>query len=998
MRLHSLTLTAFGPFAGTEHVDFERLGHAGLFLLSGPTGAGKTSILDGICFALYGTVPGARQQARSLRSDHAELGREPQVVLEVTIRGRRLRITRSPAWDRPKKRGSGTVLEQSRVLVEASGSGAAGPWSTLTTRLDEAGDMLCGLLGLSAAQFCQVVLLPQGHFADFLRADADRRRALLETLFDTGRFAQVEAWLVERRQDSARELAAADGELREILARVAEATAHDPSPPEMPDDLDHTLPWLRALDTAAGSDLADAEADLTVAEQAAAASAAAEAAAEADQTAHARLSSLRGQLAALEAGRLEHGRRCTELLEARQAAPLSGLLEVVEAAQERVLAAQISVAAAEPHSAVFLAATGTSDAAPWTPRRLGALVRSTRDEIARLGEMAAMEREAQRLEREADALARAAVSVTARRDAAREWLRRADDARAAHLEARRTSLAARAEHALDAADVAQCAGRLAAGRRRDELAALIPEREEGLRAAIDAHQAARDEELEVRERRLAGMAGELARNLRSGKPCPVCGGCEHPQPAKDHHGVDEVDELRSAARRADAERDRRQRERTLTDLRIDLAEQRTLAGGDQPVEHLEGALQRAEQAVLDEANAAAALETADLALQSFDRERDQRIQEQVALDGELRALTGRITEHRERAEGLSAQVTNARGDDLSVVARVARLTEAATILESFADALREADEASAGLGSAQTRLAAALARNRLTSQEDLRARLRPPAETQELEQATQRWEVQMSTVRERLAEPELVRAAEQPPVDVEPLRVAALAADRGRLEAVSRWNRAADRRAALRRLATAAERLMARRTPLAAEHRSVDALARLAEGKSTDNRLRMSLSAYVLAARLEHVASAATERLQRMSSGRYSLIHAAQPSGGRSRGGLTLRVLDHWTGQEREPASLSGGETFAASLSLALGLADVVAAEAGGVLLETLFVDEGFGTLDDETLDDVMSVLDGLREGGRVVGVVSHVADLRHRIPVQLHLDKGRRGSTVRLH
>jgi exonuclease SbcC len=158
----------------------------------------------------------------------------------------------------------------------------------------------------------------------------------------------------------------------------------------------------------------------------------------------------------------------------------------------------------------------------------------------------------------------------------------------------------------------------------------------------------------------------------------------------------------------------------------------------------------------------------------------------------------------------------------------------------------------------------------------------------------------------------------------------------------------------------------------------------------------MRLSAYVLAARLEEVAAAATVRLNRMSGGRYTLEHADDAARGGRRGGLDLRVVDAWTGRARPPASLSGGETFLASLALALGLADVVTAEAGGARLETLFVDEGFGSLDDEgTLDEVLEVLDALRDGGRVVGIVSHVAELRQRIPVQLRIEKGRGGSRV---
>ncbi|MBA2769591.1 MAG: SMC family ATPase, partial [Sporichthyaceae bacterium] len=213
--------------------------------------------------------------------------------------------------------------------------------------------------------------------------------------------------------------------------------------------------------------------------------------------------------------------------------------------------------------------------------------------------------------------------------------------------------------------------------------------------------------------------------------------------------------------------------------------------------------------------------------------------------------------------------------------------------------------------------------------------------------------------------------------------------------AVARAGATRARVGSLERLSGSLDDLLAERAPLAAQHRTVDHLSRLAEGKSADNRLRMSLSGYVLAARLEQVATCASQRLLRMSSGRFSLLHSATAARGRGRGGLHLRVLDSWTGQERDPATLSGGEAFSASLALALGLAEVVTAEAGGTLLETLFVDEGFGSLDDDTLDDVMSVLDDLREGGRTVGIVSHVADLRQRIPAQVRVSKGRHGSVI---
>ena len=186
-------------------------------------------------------------------------------------------------------------------------------------------------------------------------------------------------------------------------------------------------------------------------------------------------------------------------------------------------------------------------------------------------------------------------------------------------------------------------------------------------------------------------------------------------------------------------------------------------------------------------------------------------------------------------------------------------------------------------------------------------------------------------------------------------------------------------------------------TPVREQLELATSVSAFAEGKSPDNRLQMRLSAYVLAYRLTQVVAAANARLAGMSDQRYSLEHVGQRGAGESRGGLSLVVRDDWSGESRDPATLSGGETFVVSLALALGLADVVAHEAGGADLATLFVDEGFGSLDAETLDDVLDILDTLRENGRAVGVVSHVAEMRDRIPTQLVVTKARTGSTLRV-
>jgi DNA repair protein SbcC/Rad50 len=220
MRLHTLEATAFGPFTDTVRVDFDRLSEAGLFLLSGATGAGKTSVLDAVCFALYGDVPGDRATAKRLRADLAAPDMPTRVVLEASLSGRRFRLTRSPSWERPKKRGTGTTIQQPSVLVQERVDGA---WTTHTTRLDEAGDLIGALLGMTLTQFTQVAMLPQGRFQAFLRARSEERKDLLQRLFDTRRFEDVERWLRDRRLALRRRSDDVHQEVADVVSRISEA-------------------------------------------------------------------------------------------------------------------------------------------------------------------------------------------------------------------------------------------------------------------------------------------------------------------------------------------------------------------------------------------------------------------------------------------------------------------------------------------------------------------------------------------------------------------------------------------------------------------------------------------------------------------------------------------------------------------------------------------------------------------------------------------------------
>jgi len=221
-------MTAFEQFAGTEQVDFDALGEAGLYLMQGETGAGKTAILDAICFALFGHVPGVRDGAGRLRSDHSSPRAGTEVVLELTLAGRRLRITRSPKQERPKLRGQGITEEPARALLELREPEAG--WSVLAERIEAVEHELAQLLGLTIAQFCQVVLLPQGAFAKFLHATSDDREKILQQLFSTDRYAAAEMWLADQRRAAAAEVSRGVEAVADLASRVAQVAGDVPPP------------------------------------------------------------------------------------------------------------------------------------------------------------------------------------------------------------------------------------------------------------------------------------------------------------------------------------------------------------------------------------------------------------------------------------------------------------------------------------------------------------------------------------------------------------------------------------------------------------------------------------------------------------------------------------------------------------------------------------------------------------------------------------------------
>jgi exonuclease SbcC len=1006
VRLHRLTLTAFGPFAGTETVDFDRLADGGLFLMHGPTGAGKTSVLDAVCFALYGSVPGSRRPFRTaLRSDHAPAGAAPSVVCEFSVGGRRLEITRSPEWRRPKRRGSGTTREPARALLRELKDGE---WVAVTQRADEAGDLLQRLLGLGVEQFTKLVLLPQGEFAAFLRATADERRTMLQRLFGTERFDDVERWLTERRRELARDVATATAETRRLAARAAEAAAAlaEPGDDATPADglRDALDPVLEHADPEAAA--------ATVAELATAATAARRAATRRHRTATAAHTTAREARAAADdavALRVRRRRLLAERAELERTAPEQAArrARLAAAASADVLAPLVAgLAAARSRAADATAAEAAAgeaalalgerpDGDQLDAQRLEARIAAVREQVGALNEALRAEAELRRVSRE--------HAVQSERVTAATTTRNREHATVGGLVEQERELAAElataeklGETLADReADVGRARAVAEAVLLRDRLADEAAGLADAERAAVDAHQAAQEHALDLRERRLAGMAAELAAGLVEGEACPVCGAAEHPHPAAD--GALRVTEAEEAAARAAvvaAQADREAAEAASRGVAERLAAAAAQAGevdAAGAAAALRAAMEAAEQAAAAVRRTAAVSARAAEAAEARVAAEGRHAAAVAALDSALESLA----ELQGRRATLAAQVEAARGDDPDVATRHAALIARGEALAALLAAHREVEAASRAAAEAGDALdRAATAAGFDTLEAALAAVLTGP-DREALRVRADAHDAALARTATLLAE--LGTAPDDEPLpDLDALAARqreAAAAQEHAAGRVAVTTRAAE---SLRDLARLLQRHTVATAPLRERFAVLDAVARCADGTGGDNLLRMRLSAYVLAARLEEVAAAATDRLLKMSGGRYTLVHTDELVAGRARSGLGLAVVDSWTGSRRDTASLSGGETFYASLALALGLADVVRAEAGGTVIETMLVDEGFGSLDPETLDEVMDTLDGLRSGGRAVGLVSHVADLRDRIPTQLEIVKTRTGSTIR--
>lgn len=1014
MRIHRLEISAFGPFAGTESIDFDRLSVHGLFLLNGATGAGKTSVLDAICFALYGSVPGARQEGKRLRSDHAAPAAEPRVTCEFSAQGRHFEVSRMPAWNKPSARGKNGFTEQkANTLLRERVDGA---WVEKSGRNDEAGAEITALLGMDREQFTRVVMLPQGDFAAFLRSKAADRLVLLQSLFGTQRFEAVEQELGRRAAAARTEVESLNNALALLLAQAeAESAGLGLELDEAPgrEDADRLLSWLHAGAAAAAGERQAAAAD---AESIVAHLAERLEDATARAARQAKLAAAEQRRAAAEAAAPELQETAERLAKHRKAEVLGGQLQAMDSAwlaEERAAAAAAAASdglrAAAP-SDPELAELGARLTGPDGPDG-GAVVESQvlRTELSRLRSLQAVLTE--RLpdeDRLAGLLARAVhlqgtlsgLETTRLSAATALEALRAESAELtaglASLEELAADVQLRTKEAAAADELVAIVGRYGTAEAH---CARVAERH---RVARDTHQDCRQRWLDLREERLANAAAELAAQLVPDQPCPVCGSAEHPAPAPAAASALAIaDAEKSAQEAADAaETVLAALHRELGDARQDLAVLAAQGGDTAP----ELARSDAEQARLLAAEATRA--AADLAAR---RARRTELEDGISaaeltvadtVAGIAQAESA-LKEVRAQAGELEAALADLRAGHATLGDRLGSVRRATELLERVDAAAGSLEQARARTAEAVARLDEALPAAGFESVAAARSVLLPVSDAAALESAVRAGQDETARLAELFAGEELSRAARElatdgpvDPATVDELRIECAAAERRVRDAVLASGLATKSVRTLDRIAGEyAGQAAAGREPR--ERAALwTAVAEAARGGG-DNTYRMSLNSYVLAARLEQVAEAASERLIGMSDGRYTLQHTDAKAARGQKSGLGLEVVDQWTGQRRDTATLSGGESFMASLALALGLADVVQMESGGVDIETLFVDEGFGSLDEQSLEQVMDALEGLRDGGRVVGLVSHVAEMKQRITTQLQVVKGRNGSTL---
>lgn len=909
MRPLTLTLSAFGPYAGQITLALEQLGKNGLYLIRGDTGAGKTSIFDAIAFALYGEASGDQREAAMFRSQYAAPDTPTFVELTFESAGKTYRVRRVPEYTRPAKRGGGVTLQRAEAELTM-------PDGRVVTRVKEVGQAVREIVGVDREQFAQIAMIAQGDFLKLLVASTEERMRIFRQIFHTGRYQKLQAAL----RDQLAALSRARDKLRDGLMQAV-GSARYPA------------------DSVLGQRLADAQAGRLLLQETAA---------------------LLDEIVRQDSAAQEAGRRALERLDKQigQAARTLGQARELAAARTQLRDAQAKRQAIQQE----MEKAGAARAA-----------------LA-----------ARKPEREALAQQAAALAEEVRRHEACSRLDQALEAAQKRYTAGCAAQAACAKQLTDLADqqAAARAGqeRLAdsairAEKQRAEHAALLEEQRafNGLSRDLDAVAASARQYARVQKDYLAAaqsaeaaqgryqqmnrafldeQAGILALGLQDGAPCPVCGACSHPRPAQVTLGAPreaDLEQAKQQAAAAQAEAGRLSAEAgqlrgALEARRAGLQQRARELLGDVPCEEMAEQIAAAGAALRD--RLAACKSALDQAQQDM-RQLDQ-------FGHTLRTLEQAVQQAQARQAAAQQAIARAEQDTQHLARQK----------QELADGLRYPDQAAARRAAQQTK----------DTIQDLDRR------TEQADQAYQACKSQADALEGTIAA--LAGQLEHAPeIDMETIQ-AELEACNARRRALEDGQTA--RAARLDRNQDALRALETHGAALAEAEQKwgwVKSLADTAGGQLV-GREKIMLETYVQMTYFDRILARANTRLMVMSRGQYELKRRAQAENNRRQSGLELDVVDHYNGSVRSVKTLSGGESFQAALSLALGLSDEVQSAAGGVQLDVMFVDEGFGSLDEEALEQAVRALSDLSGGNRLIGIISHVEALARRIDRQIVVTK----------
>lgn len=1027
MRILRLTMDAVGPFPGHEVIDFEAFSDAGRFLLSGPTGAGKSTIIDAIVFALYGKVSGGRDSSDSrIRSRYASEQAKTEVELIFSTSSGNYKVRRQPAYERVKKNGKGVTKQNAKAWLFKLDEQLREVSEPLT-KTSDVGTEITRIVGLSREQFTQTVVLPQGKFAQFLRSTSKDRQDLLQELFGTAIFEDLQLDLVERARKVKKNQEALDATLRANLGVLAslldEAPQLDPARclvyepvPKVDCEFDPLetawdsrfkplTPWLEHNQRCANlevSALREQEDKLR-----------SEFAYQRDlATRQERYLALTKEHEQLVAQGPVQAQRLAQIQALQALSDLKPWHEQLKQAQDQQAVAQRQLSQALALEQLESDERAQAVLQPLDYRGAQALSVQLTAQVAALNPQVELEAGLAGRRRDLQTKTQAHESANAKLAQGRER----ENQLPTQIASKQELLEQLNEQAatLPTAQLAQeqATQTLKLAKAHEQ---LVKDQQQALKlqqlVALEFKQASQKHK-HMLEQWLSQSALNLAQNLVAGEPCPVCGATEHPAPATQGGENISQEQLDQALEKVnEVQGELSQASERVTKLAAQLEAQPCQLSPAQAREQLQeakAALAAAKQASEQASSCKAQIAKLNAQLEAL-RADNQTAQARLAGDAKEIQLLG------EKIDADAASLS-CEGFE-SVAAKVEYLSQLAAALEQLANAAQELDQCKKRAQQAADSFAVQWAQASANFADHSAKPAAPaptdPAETEPtqaeptqdtsaanvqdgytqacqafagldlaaLKATSASYEKSLSINQAALAELEGIELTPPPLEQTQAQLEQAQAKTQACQTYASTWQAFAGQvNAQLAKL----NELLARRSKASDKDAQLLALASAANG---DNHARLTLSAWVLQAHFRQVLVFANERLGVIGAGRYELINVDSEEDTRQqKQGLGLAVVDHLSGTTRSPRTLSGGESFYVSLALALALADVVATQNGGIEMNTLFIDEGFGSLDEGTLAEVMDVLSALHSGGRVVGIVSHVSELKRAIPAAVEV------------